>query len=202
MSFYPRKFINVGTFSSTAHVATTKALNSANTANVRLYGDDGAVALTAGAYRTGVTRTLVTTAIVSGDISIYGHQAQVRVNANVASSGLIGGLWALAEVTAGKTVTNIGAVVAELDIPATAVIAASSYAAAIIAMALDVNCTHTGKVSVIHVPAPLAGVYDAFASFVGTTGATGTTYGSINANLCLKVLVDGTTYKIPLYATS
>lgn len=159
-----------GAFSSTA-AGLGIMLNSTMTAGNTIYADDGGVALTAGNYRAGLSRMLVSTAITSGDISITGHQGHLKVAASIASSGYISGLYGYIEVIAGKSVTSGGAVRGMFDLPSTAEIASGHFVGAFQAYSNDLGGTHTGKAVVVAVPNPAAGAWDAFAS-LGSTSMT------------------------------
>lgn len=196
----------MGEFSSTATGKGLK-LSSSRTSVHRIYGDTGGSALATGVYRPSLSRFLVDYAF-SGNISVFGHQGQVKVNASV-TADFIAGVWGYAEVTAGKTITgHIAGVRGTVDMPATAVIAANQIAAAFLADSIDINCTHTGKAVPFHVPTVAVGAWDALIALGATTGCNITSYtgngawvpgnkGTFTQLGQLKVLIDGTTVYIP-----
>lgn len=190
----------MGEFSSTTEGKGLK-ISSDRTSFHRLYGDTGGSALTAGVYRNSVSRLLISTAF-SADVSAFGSQSQLKVNANVTAS-FLAGLWGYAEVTAGKTVTSsIAGVRGSVDFPSTAVIAANQVASAFLADSTDLRGTHTGQAVCMHVPNPNAGTWDGFAAFGSTTGcvdssSTKSTPGGVDN--WLIVYVAGTAHYIPMY---
>ena len=136
-------------------------INSSRTAAHRIYGDDGGVALTAGAYRAGVARMLLATACSAGDISVYGHESQLRVAADYsAATGVLGGQWGYLELVSGGKVNAGGALVAHLDVPTGAY--ASGNVAGVYIKSNTLAGTHTGKVCAIYVVNSQATAWDAF----------------------------------------
>lgn len=185
----------IGVFASTAAGSGIK-LSSTRTSAFRVYADDGGTALTS-ATRAGVARMLVDTAISTGDVSTFGFQAQLKVNANVApDSGNMAGLWAYLEITAGSTVSDMAAICAMVDCPATGVIANGKYLSALRIYSNDINCTHTGKATLLHVLNPAAGTWDYFAVFDSATGVIADTGAGGGTSKYLKCLIGGTAYSI------
>ena len=181
----------VGTFHSTD--AGTGVVLGTLTKALDVCCDDGGVALTAGSYRATRSRMLVTTAITTGDISIFGLQGQLKLNANVATTAHIGGLWGYVEVVAGKTIaTNTYGVMAMLDMPATSVIGTGKTVGAIGIVSNDINCTHTGKAACIVVEAPLAGTWDYLLQLEATTGVTDATAHGTTASGRIAIRHDTT----------
>lgn len=196
----------MGEFSSTATGKGLK-LSAARTSVHRVYGDTGGSALTTGAYRPSLSRFLIDYAF-SGNISVFGHQGQVKVNASV-TADFIAGVWGYAEVTAGKTITGpITGVRGTVDMPATAVIATGQVASAFLADSIDINCTHTGKAVPFHVPTVAVGAWDALFALGATTGCHVTSFTG-NSNFVpnnkgtftqlgqIGILIDGTLRYIP-----
>lgn len=173
------------------------ALSTNRTAAFRAYADDGGVALTAGAYRAAMARMLLTIACAAGDISVYGYQSQLRVNADYhLATGILGGEWAYLEVVSGGQVLNAAALVAQLDVASGATIGSGGYAAGVLIKSNTLAGTHTGKAVAIYALNSQATVWDAFlaldasSDFLASSGAGGGT------SKYLKVLVGGVAYSI------
>jgi len=196
----------MGEFSSTATGKGLK-LSASRTSVHRIYGDTGGAALTAGVYRPSLSRFLIDHAF-SANVSAFGFQGQMKVNANV-TADFLAGIWGYAEVTAGKTITgSIAGVRGTVDMPATAVIAANQIASAFLADSIDINCTHTGKAVPLHVPTVASGAWDALVALGATTGCNITSFsgnsafvpnnkGTFTQQGQIKILIGGTTYYIP-----
>ena len=196
----------MGEFSSTATGKGLK-LSASRTSVHRIYGDTGGAALAAGVYRPSLSRFLIDYAF-SANVSAFGFQGQMKVNADV-TADFLAGIWGYAEVTAGKTITgSIAGVRGTVDMPATAVIAANQIASAFLADSIDINCTHTGKAVPLHVPTVASGAWDALVALGATTGCNITSFsgndafvpnskGTFTQQGQIKILVGGTTYYIP-----
>lgn len=192
-----------------ANVAGSGILLNANLTNVAgVYGDDGGVAVATGnSLRVAEFRALLSGVNGSSNVSMGGLEGHAKLASNFGSIGHKYGVWGYFEPVnaAASVVPNLSyGVFAMLDVPSAAAVAAGAVASAIGIASQDLSGgrNSSGLATCINVENPLAGTWDALASFGSATGATGTTYGSINANLCLKVYVGGTLYKIPLYAAS
>ena len=196
----------MGEFSSTATGKGLK-LSASRTSVHRISGDTGGAALAAGVYRPSLSRFLIDYAF-SANVSAFGFQGQMKVNANV-TADFLAGIWGYAEVTAGKTITgSIAGVRGTVDMPATAVIAANQIASAFLADSIDINCTHTGKAVPLHVPTVASGAWDALVALGATTGCNITSFsgnsafvpnnkGTFTQQGQIKILIGGTTYYIP-----
>lgn len=183
--------VQVGEFSSVT-AGSGIALSASRTSAFRVYADDGAAALTAGAYRAGVARMLLKTACAAGDISVYGWQSQLKIAADYSlATGILGGLWGYVEMVSGAKVNVGGAVVAHIDVPSGATI--SGRLAGLLVKTLDLGGTHTGVATMLALETPGAGTFDYFLTLGTATGVTTGTTGATAAG-CLKVL-DGATPK-------
>lgn len=171
------------------------AVSTNRTAAHRVYADDGGVALPAGAYRAAMARALLTVACAAADISVYGHQSQLRVNADYSlATGILGGEWAYLELVSGGKVNVGGALVAHVDIPSGAY--SIAHVAGLLVKSNDLGGTHTGNVSVIYVPNPGAGTFDAFLDLGSATGATQANAAGAGGNLYLKVFINNVLHTI------
>ena len=207
----------IGDFSS-ATAGSGVALNATYTAAARIYADDAGAALAAGEKRVAITRFLYATADTAAtDQSMSAQVGQVKVAANLTIGGNLAGLCGYLEVAAGSTLiggryaqASIAAGVwGRVDVPSTAVAGTAAYVSAFAASG-NLGGTHTGKLSVIHIPNPGAGVWDLFASFGATTGctvanalvpATAPDGSTVGADLAIKIDLNGTAYYIPAYDT-
>jgi hypothetical protein len=189
--------VQVGEFSS-ATAGSGLKLSSSRTAAMRVYTDDGGVALTATVYRAIIGRHLHATALTTGDISVFGVQGHFKAVANCYGISMVGGVWAYNEssgsISVGCTIQGLySGLVARVDAPSGVTIAASSYVSAI-GIDADLGGTHTGKAAVLHIKNPVAGVWDYFAVFNTATGAIAAqSGGSLTVTYKIPVLVEGGT---------
>lgn len=162
--------IQIGEFASVAAGSGFK-LSSLRTAAFRVYADDGGVALTAGAYRAAAGRMLLTTACAAGDISVYGHQSQLKIAADYSlATGILGGQWGYVEMVSGGNINVGGALVGHVDVPSGATV--TTCLAGLLIKSNDLGGTHTGRVAGIYVPNPGAGTFDCFLELGSATGMT------------------------------
>jgi hypothetical protein len=207
----------VGAFSS-ATAGSGIALSAATTAATRVYADDGGAKLAAGEKRVTITRFLYATEDTDGtDQTMSANVGQIKVANNLTIGGNLAGVCGYLEVAAAKTLIGgtfaTGAVATavwgRVDLPSTAVAGTAAYISAFAASA-NLGGTHTGKASVLHIPNPAAGVWDALISLGSTTGCTvanalvpaaAPDVGTMGADLALIIDVNGTPYYIPMYDT-
>lgn len=186
----------MGAFGSTTS-KMGNTISSERTAVKNIYGDDGAAALTAGAYRTVLGRLLLNNAITTGDISIFGVEGHVKVNANITTGAHQGGVIGKTEVVAGKTVTSRACgVMGYVELPSTAVIGAGAVLSAFRAWAQDLGGTHTGDAAVMDIPNPAAGTWDLFLNLGSATGCIADTGAGGGTSKYLKCKINGTAYSI------
>lgn len=175
----------IGEFVSAA-AGSGMVISSSRTAGFRIYADDGAAALTAGSYRAGISRMLVVNAITTGDISIFGFQGQIKVKANVASSGHLAGLWGYAEIS-GASVSNVAGVKAMIDVPSGATVASGAVASGLMIVSNDLGGTITGDTAMIHVPNPVSGTWEYAFVFGSAPGAIVTDTSNLPAAATHKI---------------
>ena len=189
--------------SATSKMGNT--ISSGRTAAKNIYGDDGAAALTAGAYRTLVGRMLLNNAITTGDISVFGIEGHLKVNANITTGAHQAGVHGKTEVVAGKTLTSmVAGVQAYVELPSTAVIASGYILSAFRAWAQDLGGTHTGKAAIFDIPNPAAGTWDFFfhmGSAPGGMEAKATALNGLTSSHRLICEIDTTTVYIPIITT-
>lgn len=162
--------VQVGRFVSAA-VGSGMILSTSRTAAFRVCADDGGAALTAGAYRAAAARMLLTVACAAGDISVYGHQSQLKVIGDYSlATGILGGQWGYLELASGGNVNVAGALVGHIDVPTGATVTA--HGAALLLKSNDLGGTHTGTIAGIYVPNPGAGTFDALLDLGAATGMT------------------------------
>jgi hypothetical protein len=194
----------VGAFGSTTS-KMGNTISSARTSRKNFYGDDGAAALTAGAYRTLLGRLLVNNAIASGDTSIFGAEGHLKVNADITTSAHQGGLIGKTEVVAGKTLTSmVTGVMGSVELPSTAVIASGYVLSAFRAWAQDLGGTHTGKAAIFDIPNPVSGTWDFFfhmGSAPGGMEAKATALSELTSSHRLICRINTTTVYIPIMTT-
>ena len=180
--------LQIGEFAS-ALAGSGLALSTSRTAAFRAYADDAGVALTAGAYRAAVARTLLTIACAAGDISVYGNQSQLKVVADYSlATGILGGEWGYLELASGGKVNVAGALVAHIDVPSGAYVI--SHAAGLLIKSDDLRGTHTGNICGVYVPNPGAGTFDAFADLGAATGMTQDAAAGSNPGKFIKVYIN------------
>lgn len=180
------------------------AISAANTNGFSVYSDDAGVSIAAGDTKGFISRYLTTIAL-TGNGSIAGIQGQAKfLGVSIGGTGTKCGVKGYIETLTGMTFAagHFGAVVGCLDAVSGSTVAASVYPAAFCALSNDNSATKTGKTVIIDVPACGAGSWDAFAHLISTSGVTGTTYGSIDANKCIHVYYNDTLMSIPLYASA
>lgn len=168
------------------------AISSSRTQALVAFGDTGSAALTAGTYRTGRARMLVGTAPGAAAIHVFGMEAELKATANVnAATGDLAGLKASFESITGVTVgDHTSALVAQIDAPTGATIAAGAVLSAIHVTDGDLGGTHTGDAAVFDFEAPSAGAYDYWAVFEASCGMTTQAGGSLT--ITDKILVKST----------
>jgi hypothetical protein len=196
--------ITIGANSSASGSGVKLTGVSPYTSVFQAYADDGGVALGAGDSRTIKGRYLLTTAITL-DASAAGVLGQLKaIGVSIGGAGVKCGVKGYIETITGFHAAGglFHAVEGVVDLPTGGVIDATIYMAAFGAWSNDLGGTHTGKAVVLDVPTPLAGTWDALLHVKSDSGATGTTYGAIDANKCLLVYYNDTVMKIPLYATA
>jgi hypothetical protein len=190
---------SVGAFSSST-VGSGIAISSTRTKAFDVLGDDGGVALTAGSYQVIRGRMLVKTAITTGDISINAVLGHTKIAVNTATGSYTSGVRGYVEVGGLFSTTSAAGVRGMVDIPTGATIASGAVVSALQADSNDLTGTHTGKAVAVSVPNPVAGTWDAFASFGSATGClAGNTTRGADAD-SLLIIINGTTFKIPVYA--
>jgi hypothetical protein len=155
--------------------------------------EDGSVAITTGNFvRTMEARILLSGANTTSDVSAFGAEAHVKLVSNFGSIGHKAGVWGYFEAAnaAAAVVPNLSSgVLAMLDVPASASIAAGCASAIAIA-SQTLAGTHTGLAACINVENPLAGTWDVFANFGNATGATtvNTAKVATGGDACIAVI--------------
>jgi hypothetical protein len=186
---------DVGVFASTA-AGSGSAISASRTAASRVYADDAGVALT-GSTRAALSRMLVTTAIASGDVSVFGHQGHLKVNAHMHHTGNAAGLWGYAEMTASAVSTgHLAGVFAMCDCPTSGVIDTGGVLSGVLIGSNTLAGTHTGRAVGIHCANPVAGTFDAFLEIEASTGMVTASALSGGTSQYLKVVYNGTAYTI------
>jgi len=180
------------------------ANGSKRTAAWRVSASDGGVAFAAGEYRGALSRVLLTQANTA-DVTISGEVGQLKLYANsFAGIGNKAGVCGYLEMASGASIGG-GAVAAgvwgRVDCPSGCTIAASQVLSAFGTGYNDLGGTHTGIAAVLHVGTPAAGVWDSLINVSSSSGVYSATVGSA-ASKYLTVSVDGTPYKIALYAVA
>jgi hypothetical protein len=153
--------VTIGDFSS-ATVGFGKALSSAKLKVFDVLADDaGAVLTTGNAYRAARLRTLLT-AVHTGDVSAFGLQGHAKVTSDISGvTGHIAGAWSYLECSSTATLGSASAAhYAMLDLPTSAIIAASSVASGIMIGSNTLAGTHTGKAAALRIQTPVAGAWD------------------------------------------
>jgi hypothetical protein len=193
--------VNFGTFVNAA-VGSGNVISSSNTTIHDVLSDDGGVALS-GDTRSVRARVLLTVAQSGGNVYVTGLLGHTKLCAvaDTCTASFRSGLRGYFESISGSTVGDMSTgVVGLVDAPAGATIG-SGYVSSFLACSSSLAGTHTGKAVAMDVRQPqTAGTFDALLHVVSGSGATGTTYGSIDANKCLLVYYNDTLMKIPLYA--
>jgi len=171
--------------------------------------DDNATALTAGWYSAIFGQALVGIAPAVKGVSVFGVSGECHLAVGKAAGygDNFAGVYGYAEITAGQTYTandnlSFSGVLAGIDMPSTAVIAANSVMSGLAIGAGTLGGTHTGKVAAIHITNPGTGTYDCLLQ-LGWAGqdATGiaTTISVSNVNELttgLKIRVAGVDMEI------
>ena len=198
--------VQIGGFSSLS-AGVGQPINASRTKTLDVCSDDAGVALAAGDYRSARNRMLLT-ASITANVSVSGTLGQLKVanGASIAGANKAG-ITGYLEVSDRSTIAATGDAIAcgvrgRLDVTSGCTIAVNSYVASFAAGYDDLSGTHTGKAVVLDVRTPQAGTFDALMHLESDTGATGTTYGAIDANKCLLVYYNDTLMKIPLYAAA
>jgi len=203
--------INQGAASTSTGSGITSNTTSARTG---FYFDDGTSALT------GYTETMNVGYVLTNDISggasvnlsVLHVYLDMRADVVIGTSSGFAALWASALIRNSKTfdggdLRDIAAIHANLDIAAGSTLAAGSFGCAI-SIGANFQGTHTGQVACFHIRYEASGdPWDALIKFNETGGASGTgciatSAGSQDTAKWIKVLLDSTVFKIPLYADS
>jgi|ERR1035437_2208496 hypothetical protein len=199
--------------SVTAALFTMGVLSSANdTSGVHLtatkskaFGinaDTGGAALTAGFIRAGAARMLIGTAITSGgDISTAGWEGLLKIIAscNVGGNqgGLMGHLESAGTLTLTGSINTVKAGVASfLDLAAGATVAAGTVVSAFGVNPANFG-TVTGRTTLIHVTAPVAGNWGSFAELPSVSDACQAAAAGVTAGPHLKIYINGVLHTIP-----
>jgi len=194
---------NLGKWNSST-VGAGNIVSATQTAVVRVYADDGGVALTntGGFIRAGVFRTLIVTAAPTYGGGCFGLQAQLKVSGvavGTTASDPNCGIWCMLESKASSVMTGTwGGCLATVSLPASAEIAADSYLACFVGYAPTIAGTTTGYVSVMHVKTPTAGTFDAAFSFdhLTATGCITSSALSGGTSQYIKVIIAGKAYTV------
>lgn len=174
---------SIGVWNDSGVVGYGVALSSTNQFAAGVYADDGGTALTAGWYAAAFDQFLLdTTYTDSRNVSAFGHCGELHLGVSITPGGNYAGEFAYAEIETGKTWTaadnlSFSGLLAGLDVPSGAIIAANSTASCI-AMGGNFGGTHTGKLVGVHVTNPSAGAYDYLFQF-GWSNAAGDSTGLI-----------------------
>lgn len=159
----------LGTFESTYLNGSGNVLSATNTKILDVCADDGQALIT-GSVRV-VRQRLLLTVAHTGDVSLFAGQRHTKVTSDVSgSTAHIAGGWDYLECASTATIGAVASSCHMLDVPTSAVIAASKVAACIKTGSNTLGGTHTGKAAVFHISAPLAGSFDAFMAIGASTG--------------------------------
>jgi hypothetical protein len=198
-------YLESGDFVS-ADVGSDNVLTKTNSKVLAIYADDNAAVLASGSsIRAAEYRVLVAGAYGTNDVSVSGLEGHIKITKNVGSSGHKSGLWGYAEcnnssdTTAGPTTCGVYGMI---DVPAKATIKSGAYVSSFLAGSNNLDGTHTGLATALHIQTPVAGQWDAaFSVDSSASGCIDTTATyAVQASMYLKAIVNGTSYRIPLYA--
>jgi len=183
--------IIIGAFSSeTAGYGKRLYYNSSTdnkTKVVDICTDDAGVVLTPGNSFKAIRHRFLLTVAHTGDVSLFGVENHVKVTSNISGvTGHVAGSWNYLECTSTATVGGAACGgYSMIDLPTSAVIAASSVISAHKFCSNTLAGTHTGKAAVLKFQTPAAGAFD-FGLCVGTnvgyaasTASIGTSIGRI-----------------------
>lgn len=201
--------VAIGAISST--IGSAYVVTAAKTKAAAICAEDGASAITTGSsVRALEARILLAGANTSANVSAFGAIGHIKQIASFGSIGHKAGLWGYAEMAASSAAiaANLtSGILAMLDVPATAVIAASGIASAIAIASQSLAGTHTGSAVCINVETPLAGTWDALLALTAASGVVATnthllSAGTTSSTLShiITVIIDGTPRYIPVLA--
>jgi hypothetical protein len=180
--------VSIGSWnSSTAGYGKRLYYNSSTDSKTKvldvLADDAGAVLPVGQAFRASRARMLLT-AVHTGDVSIFGNQRHIKVTSNISGvTGHVAGGWDYLECSSTATVGGAASGgYSMIDLPTSAVIAASSVISAHKFCSNTLGGTHTGKAAVLKFATPVAGAFD-FGLCVGTNAGYAASTASIGTSV-------------------
>jgi hypothetical protein len=161
----------IGKWESTYVTGSGNVLRSSNTKAMDVCADDGGVVIATGTSARTVRQRLLLSAAHTGDLSLFAGQRHVKVTSDISGvTAHIAGGWDYLECSATATIGSVAASYHMLDLPTSAVIAASKVASCIKTGSNTLGGTHTGVAAVFHAEAPITGAFDAFLAVGSNTG--------------------------------